>query len=291
MAASTPAPRTANGKKDASANFLDPHLYVNRELALLNFQSRVLEEARDTTNPLLERVRFLSIVGSNLNEFFMVRMASLTAQLDAGIPEFGPDRMSPSAQLVAARREIKRLMETAHQCLEKELKPALADEGIHIVEYSELTSEAVAGVQTLFRRDHFSGADAAGLRSRPAVPAHFEPEPEPGGLHRGRRGRRALRARQGSRFAAATGAGDTAAQLSGEAGTDAAQGVVRLDRAGDRGQSRRAVPGDGGGGGASRFTSRATPISRSRNWKRKTCWRPSRKASGSAGSAAWFACR
>src|SRR6476469_8537738 len=136
MAASTPAPRTANGKKDATANYYDPQLYVNRELALLNFQARVLEEARDTTNPLLERVRFLSIVGSNLNEFFMVRIASLTAQLDAGIPEFGPDRMSPSAQLLASRREIKRLTETAHQCLEKELKPALADEGIHIVEYN-----------------------------------------------------------------------------------------------------------------------------------------------------------
>jgi polyphosphate kinase len=150
MAASTPAPRTANGKKDASANFLDPHLYVNRELALLNFQARVLEEARDTTNPLLERVRFLSIVGSNLNEFFMVRMASLTAQLDAGIPEFGPDRMSPSGQLVAARREIKRLMETAHQCLEKELKPALADEGIHIVEYSELSPKQLLACKRYF---------------------------------------------------------------------------------------------------------------------------------------------
>ena len=111
----------------------------------------MLEEARDTTNPLLERVRFLSIVGSNLNEFFMVRVASLTAQLDAGIPEFGPDRMSPSAQLVAMRREVKRLMETAHQCLEKELKPALAEEGIHIRRVQRTESEATAGVQTLFR--------------------------------------------------------------------------------------------------------------------------------------------
>src|SRR5262245_12648348 len=87
----------------------DPHLYVNRELALLSFQWRVLEEARDATNPLLERLKFLSIVASNLDEFFMVRVASLKAQLDAGIQEFGPDRMSPSAQLVAIRREVKRL--------------------------------------------------------------------------------------------------------------------------------------------------------------------------------------
>src|SRR5947207_12364567 len=116
----------------------DPHLYVNRELGLLSFQERVLEEAKDASNPLLERVNFLSIVGSNLNEFFMVRVASITAQLDAGIAEFGPDRMSPSAQLVAIRREVKRLVEAAHQCLEKELRPALSVEGIHVIPYQEL---------------------------------------------------------------------------------------------------------------------------------------------------------
>jgi polyphosphate kinase len=118
----------------------DPTLYVNRELGLLSFQWRVLEEAQDASNPLLERVKFLAIVGSNLNEFFMVRVASLNAQLDAGIAEFGPDRMSPSAQLLAIRREVKRLVDAAHQCLENELKPALAEAGIHVVPYHELNS-------------------------------------------------------------------------------------------------------------------------------------------------------
>src|SRR5215831_5785878 len=141
-----PVPSTPDGTPNLDA----PQLYVNRELALLNFQARVLEEARDPTNPLLERVRFLSIVGSNLNEFFMVRMASLTAQVDAGIPEFGPDRMSPSAQLVAARREIKRLFEAASQCLEKELKPALAAEGIQIVEYADLSPKQLLACKRYF---------------------------------------------------------------------------------------------------------------------------------------------
>src|SRR4051794_31573232 len=115
-------------EKTAPPELDDPRLYVNRELGLLAFQWRVLEEAQDPTNPLLERVKFLSIVGSNLNEFFMVRVASLRAQVDAGIPEFGPDRMSPSAQLVAIRREVKRLVDAAHQCLERELKPRLTEE-------------------------------------------------------------------------------------------------------------------------------------------------------------------
>ena len=128
----------------------DPSLYVNRELGLLSFQWRVLEEARDDSNPLLERMRFLSIVGSNLNEFFMVRVASLNAQLDAGIPEFGPDRMSPSAQLIAIRREVKRLMDAAHQCLENELRPALAEEGIHILPYAELNARQLQVCERYF---------------------------------------------------------------------------------------------------------------------------------------------
>jgi polyphosphate kinase len=121
------------------ADLDDPRLYVNRELGLLAFQWRVLEEAKDPGNPLLERVKFLSIVGSNLSEFFMVRVASLLAQMDAGIAEFGPDRMSPSAQLSAIRREVKRLMDAAHACFDQELKPLLAAEGIHILGYSELS--------------------------------------------------------------------------------------------------------------------------------------------------------
>ena len=141
----------------------DPSLYVNRELGLLSFQWRVLEEARDASNPLLERVKFLAIVGSNLNEFFMVRVASLNAQLDAGIAEFGPDRMSPSAQLVAIRREVKRLMDAAHQCLEKELRPALAEEGIHVVPYYELNARQLEVVQAPLCGDHFSGAHTAGV--------------------------------------------------------------------------------------------------------------------------------
>src|SRR5689334_7391904 len=106
-APSTPKPRKKTNPVRPSLD--DPTLYVNRELGLLAFQWRVLEEARDPTNPILERVKFLSIVGSNLDEFFMVRVAGLSAQKDAGILEFGPDRMSPSAQLIAIRREMKRL--------------------------------------------------------------------------------------------------------------------------------------------------------------------------------------
>ena len=145
MAATPPKAVDAPGNE-----FDDPTLYVNRELGLLAFQWRVLDEARDPGNPLLERARFLAIVGSNLNEFFMVRVASVTAQVDAGIPEFGPDRMSPTAQLVAIRREVKRLMDAAHQCLEKELKPALAEEGIEILSHADLNEKQLAACKRYF---------------------------------------------------------------------------------------------------------------------------------------------
>ena len=133
----------------------DPALYVNRELSLLAFQRRVLQEARDTSNPLLERIKFLSIVGSNLDEFFMVRTAGLLAQMDAGIVEVGPDGMSPHAQLASIRREVKRLYGEADRCLRKELLPALEDEGIQIIPYSDLTERQISLSRSYFRSTVF----------------------------------------------------------------------------------------------------------------------------------------
>src|ERR1700733_3760313 len=77
----------------------DTSLYINRELSLLSFQKRVLEEAQDEANPLLERFKFLSIVGSNIEEFFMVRVAGLKRQLESGIATVGPDGLTPMEQL------------------------------------------------------------------------------------------------------------------------------------------------------------------------------------------------
>jgi len=136
------AKAAASGAQRAAAvpapvDLKDPALYVNRELSLLAFQRRVLEEAEDETNPLLERVKFLSILGSNLDEFFMVRVAGLAAQLEAGSPEAGPDGMSPRAQLVAIRREVKRLLAEAHRTLDHLLE-ALREQGIFVHDYGEL---------------------------------------------------------------------------------------------------------------------------------------------------------
>ena len=119
----------------------DPSLFINRELSLLDFQRRVLEEAQDSTNPLLDRVMFLSFVGSNVDEFFMVRVAGLKRQIEKGVTESGPDAMTPAEQLRAIRASVIRLNRASHECWLKELVPALRKSGLNIVNFAELSEE------------------------------------------------------------------------------------------------------------------------------------------------------
>jgi len=92
-----------------SATLKSPDLYINRELSLLEFQCRVLEEAVDQDNPLLERVKFLAILGSNLDEFFMVRVAGLMKQVASGRAELGRDGRPATAQLQLIREKVRQI--------------------------------------------------------------------------------------------------------------------------------------------------------------------------------------
>ena len=129
----------------------DANLYLNRELSLLAFFRRVLEEAQDEGNPLLERVKFLSIVGSNLAEFFMVRVAGLKQQVEAGVIELSSDGLTPSEQLSAIRQVVLELMGDARRCLQQ-LLPRLAEAGIHILDYQALSDEQRASANEYFER-------------------------------------------------------------------------------------------------------------------------------------------
>lgn len=128
----------------------DPSYYVNRELSLLAFQWRVLEEAQDASNPLLERIFFLSIVGSNLDEFFMVRVSGLMAEVDSGISEEGPDGMDSIEQLEAIRKGVASLLAAAQRCFRRKLLPALEASGIHLLEYAQLTPRQQAKADRYF---------------------------------------------------------------------------------------------------------------------------------------------
>jgi polyphosphate kinase len=116
----------------------DPHLFINRELSMLEFQRRVLEEAQDEKNPLLERIKFLSILGSNLDEFFMVRVSGLIKQVEAGVLDLPPDGMTPAEQLVAIRKLTTQLMSTSREVLRYEILPGLKKAGIYVMNYGEL---------------------------------------------------------------------------------------------------------------------------------------------------------
>ncbi|HLI63496.1 MAG TPA: hypothetical protein VKV05_08850, partial [Terriglobales bacterium] len=148
------ASRNHNGVQ-AVRSLDDPTLYINREISLLEFQRRVLEEAQDSRNPLLERLMFLSFVGSNLDEFFMVRVAGLKQQIEKGVLETGPDGMTPAEQLRAIRASVIRLFRSAHECWSKELVPALHEAGIHILSYAELTEEQRSIANSYFQQTVF----------------------------------------------------------------------------------------------------------------------------------------
>jgi len=149
-----PRPATPPAKQASPPNAIsldDPSLFVNRELSLLDFQRRVLEEAQDTTNPTLDRLMFLSFVGSNVDEFFMVRVAGLKRQIEKGVMESGPDAMTPAEQLRAIRASVIRLNRAAHECWSKELVPALRKAGVRIEHFADLTEEQQTFANTYFQ--------------------------------------------------------------------------------------------------------------------------------------------
>jgi polyphosphate kinase len=131
-------------------NLSDPSLYINRELSALAYKRRVLEEAKDAQNPLLERVKFLAIVGSLLDEFFMVRVSGLRKQVDAGVLDLPPDGMTPAEQLAAIRKVALDVRTKAQDCLVNDLVPSLNSNGIHILGYKDLNENQLTNVKSYF---------------------------------------------------------------------------------------------------------------------------------------------
>ena len=114
-------------------NLSDPSLYINRELSWLGFNDRVLEQARDGRHPLLERVRFVAISETNLDEFFMIRVAGLQQQVASELPNPVPDGMTPEEQISRIKESTEEFFEERRRILNKDLIPALEEEGIKII--------------------------------------------------------------------------------------------------------------------------------------------------------------
>src|SRR6478752_9003209 len=133
----------------------DPALYFNRELSWMEFNDRVLQLAEDPDVPLLERLKFLAIVSSNLDEFFMVRVAGLHDQIDAGIQKPLQDGRTPTETINEIRRIVREHSLRQSHCLDHDLRPALAEHGIRIVRYAEVDHKDRKSLDERFRRQIF----------------------------------------------------------------------------------------------------------------------------------------
>ena len=129
-----------------------PPRYIDREMSWLAFNERVLEEALDPATPTLERLRFLTIFHTNLDEFFMVRVSGIRQQVEAGVDVLSIDGFSPRAQLQRVHERTTALVDKAQHVLQTEVMPALADIGVHVVDYADLSKSERKRLDKHFKR-------------------------------------------------------------------------------------------------------------------------------------------
>jgi polyphosphate kinase len=155
----TRSPQSAQRKRPRTGSrpdtTLDPTLFINRELSWLEFNHRVLEEALDDRHPLLERVKFLSIVSSNLDEFFMIRVAAIREQILADITDPSPDGLSPLQQLRTIHDRVERMLRDMRDCFWNVLHPLLTREGVCLLHMHEISPEERKLLGEVFAREIF----------------------------------------------------------------------------------------------------------------------------------------
>ena len=156
MTSVTPDPDSVDAlEPEPSVQLTDSALYFNREVSWLDFNDRVLQLIEDATVPLLERVKFCAIYTSNLDEFFMVRVAGLHDQLEAGIDARGPDGMSAGEAVDTIKARVGELGRRQIRCLENELVPGLGDAGIRIASIDDVSDHERRELDARFRRQIF----------------------------------------------------------------------------------------------------------------------------------------
>src|SRR5947207_417536 len=138
-----------------TSRFSAPENFTNRELSWLEFNRRVLEEAQDPTQPLIERVKFLTIFSSNLDEFFEIRVAGIKQQIESETSDVGPDGLSPTDVFNAIQRLVHELVAAQYALWKKELLPQLAENGIRIHEIKELSAKRAEWAHRYFQDEVF----------------------------------------------------------------------------------------------------------------------------------------
>jgi polyphosphate kinase len=141
------------GNSNSRAALAHPRLFINRHISWLEFNRRVLEEAFDEANPLLERVKFLAITASNLDEFVEVRIAGLLQQAEHGHRDGGPDGLSPEDVLVRIFAEMHGFVREQYRCWQEKLLPALTRQEIRVLGMKDLSPRAVEAVEQFYAKD------------------------------------------------------------------------------------------------------------------------------------------
>src|SRR5216110_240733 len=135
--------------------FSAPENFINRELSWLAFNRRVLEEAQDPTQPLIERVKFLTIFSSNLDEFFEIRVAGIKQQIESETSDVGPDGLSATELFERIQKTVRELVGTQYALWKNELQPELAKNGIYVREIAELSAKRTAWANRYFQQEVF----------------------------------------------------------------------------------------------------------------------------------------
>lgn len=142
-------------KTTTEVSLQNPKYYFNRELSWLEFNNRVLHEALDPRTPLLERLKFMAIFSSNLDEFFMVRVAGLKQQVEAGVTSLTPDGRTPNEQLEGINQRLLPMVKEQHEHFEQILRPLLGKQGIYLLDYMDLNTEQRTYLQNYFEAQIF----------------------------------------------------------------------------------------------------------------------------------------
>src|SRR5438094_4672986 len=137
----------------AHDRFRDPKNFINRELSWLAFNQRVLEEAQDPTQPLIERVKFLTIFSSNLDEFFEIRVAGIKQQIESETSDVGADGLSPTETFNRIQKTVRGLVATQYALWKNEILPELAKHGIFVREISQLSAKRAAWARRYFQQE------------------------------------------------------------------------------------------------------------------------------------------
>src|SRR5881398_1969253 len=153
--AEEPSPKVELLRKDSppEERLSAPENFINRELSWLEFNRRVLEEAQDPTQPLIERVKFLTIFSSNLDEFFEIRVAGIKQQIKSETSDIGPDGLSPTDTFGHIQKTVRALVGTQCALWKSELLPELAKNGIYVREMAELSAKRAAWAHRYFQQE------------------------------------------------------------------------------------------------------------------------------------------